>query len=62
MLVIIEIHDRKFPWQATAASFFSAISRRKRDCFFRDENIFCFLHPSDTLDATPHSIVTGTDV
>jgi len=62
VLVIIEIHDRKFPWQATSASFFSAISRRKRDYFFRDENIFCFLHPSDTVDATSQSIGTGTDV
>jgi FkbM family methyltransferase len=54
-LVIIEIHDWKFPWQATAASFFSAISRRKRDYFFRDENIFCFLHPTDAVDATSQS-------
>jgi FkbM family methyltransferase len=61
-LVIIEIHDWKFPWQATAATFFSAISRRKRDYFFRDENLFCFLHPSDPLDATSQSIGTGADV
>jgi FkbM family methyltransferase len=50
-LVIIEIHDWMLPWQATAATFFSAISRRKRDYFFRNESIFCFLHPSDALDA-----------
>jgi FkbM family methyltransferase len=61
VLVIIEIHDWKLPWQATAATFFSAISRRKRDYLFRHENLFCFLHPSDELDATPQSIVPGTD-
>lgn len=44
-LVIIELHDWKFSWGATAAPFFAAAARQKRDYVFRGENLFCFLHP-----------------
>jgi FkbM family methyltransferase len=48
-LVIIELHDWMMPWEATAASFLSAVSRRKRDYVFRSENLFCFLHSGDDV-------------
>ncbi len=51
-LVIIELHDWKMPWEATGASFFSAVSRRKRDYVFRSENLFCFLHSDDDVAAS----------
>ena len=48
-LVVFETHDQMFhwlgPWQGSAHSFFSTLSRRKREYLIKGENMFAFLHP-----------------
>lgn len=48
-LIIFEQHDNLWHWlgmwQGSGHSFFSVLSRRKREYLFRGENMFAFLHP-----------------
>lgn len=52
-LVVFEPHDGLYhwlgPWQGSAHSFFSTLSRRKREYLMHGENIFAFLHPANAM-------------
>ena len=43
-LVVIEIDDWQFPWEATCENFFRAMSSRRFDYLLGGENMFCFRH------------------
>jgi len=53
-LIVIEIEDWQFPWQATCESFFKEMSKRRFDYLIRGENLFCYRHLPDYggVDAT----------
>jgi FkbM family methyltransferase len=50
-LIVIEIEDWVFPWQATCENFFREISKRRFDYLLRGENLFCYRHVEPTKDA-----------
>jgi FkbM family methyltransferase len=43
-LIILELEDWQFPWQATSETFFAAVCRYRFDYLIKGENIFCFRH------------------
>ena len=43
-LIILELEDWQFPWQATSETFFEAVSKHRFDYLTRGENLFCFRH------------------
>jgi FkbM family methyltransferase len=43
-VIIIEIDDWQFPWQATSEAFFNEVSKRRFDYLIKGENLFCFRH------------------
>jgi len=47
-LIMIEIDDWQFPWQATCVNFFRAMSGRRYDYLLGGENMFCFRHLSQS--------------
>jgi FkbM family methyltransferase len=46
-LIILELDDWMMPWQATAETFFKAVSVLRFDYLIHGENIFCFQHIAD---------------
>ena len=46
-LIVIEIDDWQFPWQATSESFFQEMGKRRFDYLVRGENLFCYRHLPD---------------
>jgi FkbM family methyltransferase len=43
-LIVIEIDDWQFPWQATCETLFKEMSKRRFDYLIRGENLFCYRH------------------
>jgi FkbM family methyltransferase len=43
-LIILELEDWQFPWQATSEAFFKAVSKHRFDYLIGGENLFCFRH------------------
>jgi FkbM family methyltransferase len=43
-LIMIEIDDWQFPWQATCENFFKEMSKRRFDYLVHGENLFCYRH------------------
>ena len=43
-LIILELDDWQFPWQATSKNFFKALSQYDFDYVVSGESIFCFRH------------------
>jgi hypothetical protein len=58
-LVVFEHHDMLWhwlgPWQGSGHSFFSVLSRRKREYLSKGENTFAFLHPHPSPEKTAAS-------
>lgn len=52
-LVVFEAHDNIWkwlgPWQGSGHSFYSVLSRRKREYLSKGENMFAFLHPQSEI-------------
>jgi FkbM family methyltransferase len=46
-LIVIEIDDWQFPWQATCENFFKEMSKRRFDYLVHGENLFCYRHLPD---------------
>ena len=43
-LLIFEMHDWMVPWSSSGHSFFSALSRQRRDYLIQGENMFSYSH------------------
>jgi FkbM family methyltransferase len=54
-LIVIEIDDWQFPWQATCESFFNEMSKRRFDYLVHGVNLFCYRHLPDLHGTAPHS-------